>query len=126
MYAAKRYRSNEASTASRGTLLVMLYDGIGKFIRQADLAIESGDFPAGKVSVGRALDIIGYLQATLNESVDSEMVDALDKMYLAWTVVLVRASTRNDATKLQVVLKQVEDMREAWAAVKAETEGGGA
>jgi len=124
MYAANMYRSNEAATASKGALLVMLYDGIGKFLRQASATFRAEDVAEGRYAIGRALDIIGYLQATLDEEASEEVVEALDKMYLAWTLVLVQASTKVQVDKVDAINDQVDAMRATWATAKHRSEGG--
>ena len=124
MYAAKRYRSNETNTASKGTLLVMLYDGITKFLRQSKSGFETGDRAAAHAAMGRALDIVAYLQATLNEDVDPVIVEALDQTYVSWTAVLAKASAEADVEKIESVVTQVDELRAAWSVAKSQVDGG--
>ena len=124
MYAAKRYRSNEASTASKGTLLVMLYDGITKFLRQSKTGFEGGDRAEAHRAMGRALDIIAYLQATLDDEADPVIVDALDQTYVSWTAVLAKASAEADTEKIESIVTQVDELRTAWSIAKSQVDGG--
>ena len=59
------YQSHALDGASAVDLVVVLYDGILRFLSAASGAVERGDAEARRTAVKRALDIIIHLQARL-------------------------------------------------------------
>ena len=125
MYNKRRYQSTHANTSQPGDLVVMLYDGAIRFTRTGQQALVDGDAKVVGESLGRAMDIIAYLQATLRPDAAPELVTHLDRVYTAWTVQMVRASSERDPRALDPVLEQLESLREAWSAARHEASAGG-
>lgn len=122
MYGRNRYRQEKVTTAQPGDLVVMLYDGILRFVGEAHQALGASD-PAGVgKAVRRCLDIIGYLQASLREDAAPELVQLLDRTYNAWCAALVRAHASRDAAVLDAIRAQVADLRDAWAEANSQRE----
>ena len=92
MYGRNKYRQTQADTATPGELVVMLYDGIVRFVGEAISANEADDVKTMGLKLTRAIDIIAYLQSTLREDVAPELVAALDRVYCSWTAILVGAN----------------------------------
>jgi flagellar protein FliS len=122
MYGRNKYRQTQANTASPGELVVMLYDGIGRFVGDAITALEAEDVKELGVKTTRAIDIIAYLQSTLREDVAPELVAALDRVYCSWTAILVGANLDRDRSALDAVRTQAEDLRSAWEEARVDAE----
>ena len=60
------YKQNSIMTSSPEELTLMLYNGLVKFIMQAQKAIEEKDIQKANESIKRAEDIISEFQATLD------------------------------------------------------------
>lgn len=95
--------------------LVMLYEGAIKFLRLAAGDIESGDLPAKAEHTGRALDIISYLQSTLDFERGGEVAPALDSLYRNVTAATLRASAALDAAQMRLAANLLLPVRDAWA-----------
>ncbi|MCB9728889.1 MAG: flagellar export chaperone FliS [Deltaproteobacteria bacterium] len=124
MNARDTYRRQRLENADPGELIVMLYDGILRFMEEAARALSAGDPKGTGEKLGRALDIVAYLQSTLRASVAPELVKSLDNTYFAWSMLMLRAQAERDVTILERVRTQVDEMRETWveAILKARAE----
>ncbi len=114
MYAPNRYRQHEASTASPATLLVMLFDGAVRFVRQAAETLEAGNAPGATAKVGRAVDILEALQATLRPEHAPELAETLAQTYALWSAELVRAAAHRDAGRLRELADAIQTLRDGW------------
>ncbi|MEZ4265426.1 MAG: flagellar export chaperone FliS [Myxococcota bacterium] len=130
MNARDTYKRQRLENADPGELIVMLYDGILRFSAEALRAMTDGDWKVTGEQLGRALDIIAYLQSALRTDVAPEVVKSLDNTYFAWSMLILRAQAERDVSILERVREQVGDMRDTWAetAIKArlEAQQGGA
>jgi flagellar protein FliS len=124
MYGSDRYKQNRLSTAQPGDLVVMLYDGIVRFLTTAQRACEENDPATTGLSITRALDIIAYLQAILRADVAPELSDRLDAAYSAWSTTLVKANIDRDSELLADVLGQVQGLRDAWNEANEQVKSG--
>ena len=114
MYGSNRYKQNHMSTAQPGDLVVMLYDGIVRFITNAAKACEDNDPANTGYSITRALDIIAYLQAILRSDVAPELAGRLDDAYSSWSTALVKSNINRDPEEMREILGQVQGLRDAW------------
>lgn len=62
----QQYKEQSVSTMTPGELLLLLFDELVKRAARADLALESEDYPLFEASVDRCLDILHYLDDTLD------------------------------------------------------------
>jgi flagellar protein FliS len=124
MNARDHYKRQRLENADPGELIVMLYDGVLRFTAEAISALADGDPKVTGEKLGRALDIIAYLQSALRTDVAPEVVKSLDNTYFAWTMLILRAQSERDVTILERVREQVADLRDTWAetALKARQE----
>lgn len=110
------YRESSVLTASPGQLVVMLYDGVGRFLRQAQAALVQGSWQDAHERLGRAEAIINELSATLD--MDQGLVaERLDAIYAFCGRCLVEARIQRDPDKIGVVVGLFGELREAWAQV---------
>jgi flagellar protein FliS len=110
------YQESAVLTASPGQLVVMLYDGILKFLRQADAAIGEGSIQATHERLSRAEAIITELHATLDLS-QGKVAENLEGIYVFWKKMLWEIRRDRDREKLARLLAMVRDLRDAWAIV---------
>ena len=67
--AAQKYKQTSVQSASREKILLLLYEGAIRFVKQAMAAIERKDIADRGMNIGRAFDIINELNNTLNHDV---------------------------------------------------------
>lgn len=107
------YKQNSIMTASPEELTLMLYNGLVKFIMQAQKAIEDKDIQKANESIIRAEDIISEFQATLD--MRYELSKGLAMLYDYFMDRLIEANMKKDTAILEEVLHFVKDLRDTWA-----------
>ena len=114
------YLEQQVLTASRGQLVVLLYDGIVRFLRQADVAMGEGAWSHANDRIGRAEAIINELQATLDMR-QGRIAENLEGIYVFWKKCLWEIRLEKDREKLARVVKMVGSLRDAWAQIAQST-----
>ena len=121
-YAApKSYQLNDILTAPPGRLVVLLYDGAGRFLRQAAAAMRAGDIQRSNASMQRAEAIIDELLVTLNYEQGGELAASLRDVYLFCRRLLNESRLERDAEKIDSVVGLLGELREAWAQIDPTT-----
>jgi flagellar secretion chaperone FliS len=122
--AYSQYKENAVFTASPEELTLMLYNGLVKFIMQAQKAIEEKDLQKAHNSIVRAEDIISEFQATLDKRY--EISNSLSLIYDYMNRKLVEANTKKDKDILEEVIYFAKELRDTWAqAIKIAKQQGG-
>jgi flagellar protein FliS len=111
----QQYQQQSVMTASPGELLVMLYNGCIRFIKQAMECIESKDLEGAHKAIIRAQDIILEFMSTLD--MKYEISHNLLALYDYLHRRLVEANTKKDVVILEEVLTFVTELRDTWAEV---------
>jgi flagellar protein FliS len=124
--AANTYYQTHVQSQSPLELVVLLYDGMLRFMRAAAEAIERNDLAAKGTAVSRALAIVGELQSSLNTQQGREVAAGLDGLYTYVTGRLTDANVRNDSTPVHESIRLMTPLRDAWAAVASPAFRGGA
>ncbi|MDK2791869.1 MAG: flagellar secretion chaperone FliS [Deferribacteres bacterium] len=109
----KTYLKNEIEGATKGKLILLLYDGAIKFLRQANRAIESKDIPGAHENIIKAENILYELMSTLNMDA-GEIAENLLKLYDFMVWKLIEANKEKNAEKVNSVIKLLLNLREAW------------
>ena len=118
--ALARYGAVKVTTAGPGDLLVMLYDGLIRFMREAIDAMEKKDRARAGSRIGRALAILEHLLATLDRKHSPELCDRLQGIYLFCMPRLVLANLEQSTAKIADVIDILSPLRDAWATAVAE------
>jgi flagellar protein FliS len=114
--APQAYRSNAVLTASPEQLVVMLYDGAIRFLRQADALCEEGAWPQAVERIGRAQAILDELLCTLNMDA-GELSQRLESIYVFCSGHLRDARLHKDAARVRQVAQLLGELRDAWAEI---------
>lgn len=109
-----QYQSNQVVTASPEQVLIMLYDGAIRFVRQAMQGIESGDLKSKLVGIAKALDIITEFRKTLDHKIGGDIAEGLDALYEYMSRELVNGNVQNSTEPLKVVEGLLVGLRETW------------
>ena len=113
------YRESSVLTASPEQLVVMLYDGVGRFLRQAEHVLrEGGEFETAHDRMNRGEAIIDELLATLDMD-QGQVAERLQAIYVYCKRCLVEARRDRDADKVALVVRLLSELRDAWAQVAA-------
>jgi flagellar secretion chaperone FliS len=112
------YRENSIMTASPEQLVVMLYDGAGRFLRQAEGAMLDGSWLLASEKLSRAEAIIDELLATLDMDA-GEVADRLQSIYVFCKMRLIEARLHRDSVRVDQVARLLSELREAWSHVRS-------
>lgn len=121
------YQQNQIKTASAEQLLLMLYEGAIRFLKQARMAMADGDRVLKLEKVSRALAIITELSNTLDFEAGGQVAEDLDALYAFMARELLRSNIENDPAPIETVIDLLSELHGAWvqAAQKAKEEKNG-
>ena len=111
------YQETAVTTQNRGRLIVMLYDGAIKFLRQAIVDIGRNDFEAKGKHIARAQDIIYELNTVLDLEKGGQVAQNLRSLYNFMQRHLSQANIRKDTQMLQEVIGMLEELNQSWRAI---------
>lgn len=110
----QKYKNTSVQSASKEKILLMLYEGAIRFIKQAMVAIDKKDIAERGMNIGRAFDIVMELNNTLNFEVGGDLALRLEQLYMFVTDQLTQANIKNDKVPLQHALKTMETLYSGW------------
>lgn len=108
------YQQHALASSNPIELVVALYDGAIRFLRQAIVAVEVNDLGGRRQSVKRALDIYLHLQSRLRYDVDSRVATTLSQFYLEMFRYTLLASSENSREAFEQIINHVAQVRDAW------------
>lgn len=109
------YRQQSIQTASPGKLILMLYDGLIKFLKQARNSLGKGKLEEANRFLIRAQDILTELDADLN--MDFEISHHLRGIYSFLRRQVIFANVHKDSAVVDQCLRLCVELREAWVQV---------
>ena len=110
------YRESSVLTASPEQLVVMLYDGVGRFLKQAEITMGDGDYERAHDRLNKAEAIIDELLATLDMD-QGQIAERLQSIYVYCKRCLMEARSGREVAKISLVARLMGELREAWAQV---------
>jgi flagellar protein FliS len=111
------YQETAVTTQNRGRLIVMLYDGAIKFLRQAIQDLEQNDFAAKGNHIIRAQDILYELNTVLDVEKGGQVAQNLRALYNFMQRHLSEANLRKDPQMLKEVIGMLEELNQSWRAI---------
>ena len=111
------YRETSVMTASPEQLVVMLYDGAVRFLRQAEGAMLGGTWLQASEKLSRAEAIIDELLATLDMEA-GEIAERLQAIYVFCKTRLIEARLDRDPGRVDQVGRLLAELRDAWAHIE--------
>jgi flagellar protein FliS len=111
----QNYFANQIQTASAEQVLVMLYDGAIRFIRQAGQALEEGDRVLKLKKISRAVAIITELSNSLDFEKGGEIAENLDGLYWYMVRELTNPNAEDEFKAMEVSENILLELRGAWA-----------
>ena len=106
------YKQQEILSATRGELLLMLYDGCIKQLKLARIHIEEKSMEGAHNALMKAQAIIDKLMSDLDMSF--EISAQLMELYRFFCQELAEANIRKDADRIMPVLELLIDLRNTW------------
>ena len=120
---ADAYRQTQAQSSSPLELVVMLYDGAIRFLREAREAAAKHDIAGRGTAISRTLAILAELQGTLNLAEGGDVARELDRLYSYMTRRLLDVATKGDINAATEVQKLLTTLRDSWSQIAAQGVG---
>ena len=106
------YKEQGINDMTPGELLMLLYDELVKRLLRAGLALDKKDYALFEASVDRSLDIIRYLDDTLD--VQYPISRNLNRLYDYFSSELNRVKAGRNKTELDRVKTMVGELRDSF------------
>jgi flagellar protein FliS len=101
----------------------MLYEGAGRFLRRASVAMEHGDIKRTNDALQRAEAIINELLVTLDFKQGGDIATSLRDLYLFCQRHLNEARVEKDGEKIDQVAALLDELRDAFSQIDPEAAG---
>lgn len=108
----QRYREDTLNTMTPGELLLLVYDELVKRLTQAELALGKEDYPTFEGAVDRSVEIIHYLDNTLDHQYPISA--QLTRLYEYFCYELSRVKAGRNKTELERVKRMAGELRESF------------
>ncbi|RKX23667.1 MAG: flagellar export chaperone FliS [Candidatus Zixiibacteriota bacterium] len=112
---SNQYQNNQVMTASPEQILIMLYDGAIRFVRQAKFAIEDNRAGDKAIAISKAVAIITEFSNTLDYEVGGEIALNLGRLYDFMIRELSAVNARSEIERLLPVENILLDLREGFS-----------
>lgn len=108
----QQYKQQSVNTMTQSELLLLLYDELVKRVTRAELALGKEDFPLFEQSVDRCVEIIHYLDDTLDRQYP--ISHDLARLYEYFCYELSRVKIGRNLAELQRVKPMLTDLRDSF------------
>lgn len=125
-YGAKQYKQMSVKTASRGQVLLMLYEGAIQNVKKATIALEKNDMATKGKHIVKAHDIINELVNTLDFEVGGQIARDLERLYNFMVEQLIKGNLENSKEPMMTVLKLLETLYSGWKVAVEQVQKGSA
>lgn len=112
--ALSAYQNNSVNTASKEKLLIMLLNGLVKFVKQGINGIEENDIKKSNENFKKAQSIILELKSTLDINRGGEMASSLSLLYDYIYRRLVEANIKKDKIAADESLEFCTEIRDTF------------
>jgi len=110
----QQYSQNYIKTASSEQIMILLYEGAIRFIKQAKIASKEKNTTWKVSRINKAFAIIVEFSNTLNHEIGGKIAEDLDGLYQFMLRELNKARTETDEASLEVVETLLVDLLETW------------
>ena len=115
--ARKAYAESAVLTASPERLVVMLYDGAIRSLRQSADAMRKGERERSRSRMRAGELIIDELNGALDMG-QGQIASQLRAIYHYCKRLLIQANTETDAPTIDTVVRLLSELRDAWAEIE--------
>ena len=112
----QNYKAQSLSTMTQGELLILLLDELVKRLMRGDIALEQGDMQLFEASIQRCIDIVRYLDDTLDRRY--EVSRGLHRLYDFFCYDLNRIMLGRNKTELDKLRPMITDLRDTFRAAE--------
>lgn len=112
--ALNAYQNNSVNTASKEKLLIMLLEGLVKFVKQGIIGIDENDIKKSNENFKKAQSIILELQSTLDLNRGGDVAISLNLLYDYIYRRLVEANIKKDKEICNEVLEFCTEIKDTF------------
>lgn len=109
------YQKAAVTTKDQGALILMMYEGAIKFMKQACLKVDKVDNEGVHDALTKAKTIISELMGSLNLDVGGEVGKNLQSLYTYMYNKLIDANVNKDKAAIEEVIVLMDELRDGWA-----------
>ncbi len=113
-YGLNKYKQTSVTTASRGQVLLMLYEGAIKHTKRAIEGLNEKNLSKKGEAILKVQDIVNELSLSLNHDVGGNISQDLERLYNFIIDQITTANMKNELKPLQDALKILETLYEGW------------
>jgi flagellar protein FliS len=110
------YKKTQIQTADQGRLILMCYDGVISFLKQAQKAHEEKNFGTMSEFLAKAQDVLWELTNGLNYEA-GEIAYNLDALYNYMIRRIIDAQYHNNIEAVNEVINYIQELRESWQTI---------
>jgi len=108
------YQNTQVQTSNQKQMIVMLFDGMDRFMSRAIRAIETDDIESAHTNLHRTGQILLELMSTLREDKGGEIALNLKRLYLFCYERIVIANLKKDTRMIADVKEVMGNLAEGW------------
>lgn len=112
-----RYRAVQVTTSSAEGVIVLLYDGLFRFLAEARVAMGNKDRAAAGERISRSIAILELLASSLDHAASPELCERLEGLYAFCASRLTAANVTQDTAPLDECARVLDPLRDAWRQV---------
>jgi flagellar protein FliS len=111
------YREVAVQTSSPAKLVVLLYEGAIRFLRESVTAVESRDLECKRQRIDRAMAIVQHLEGTLDMERGGDVAVDLARLYSYITSRILEGSAKLETAPLEEAIKLLNTLLAGWEAI---------
>ncbi len=111
---ANQYKQIAVKTATRGQILLLLYEAAIQNVKKATACLDKQDLAGKGTHIVKAHDILNELVNSLDIEIGGDVARNLERLYNFMTDQLVKANLENSKEALQQVQKLLETLLGGW------------
>lgn len=120
----QQYKQQSINSMTSGELLILLYDELVKRATMASISLDKQDFNNFEAATQRCIDIVNYLDETLDRKYDISR--DLSRLYEYFTYQLGRVKIGRNKRELEKLRPMFAELRDTFrAAEKADSQAKG-
>ena len=108
----QQYKQQSVNSMTSGELLLLLYDELVKRATMASIALDKADFPTFEAAAQRCIDIVNYLDETLDQQYP--ISHDLSRLYEYFTYQLGRIKIGRNKKELEQLRPMLAELRDAF------------
>ena len=115
----KAYSRTDVNTSDQLTLIIMLYEGLLRFLKKAIVKVREKDIEGAHNYFTRSRDIISELMCTLHAEKGGEIGKNLRELYVYMYRRTIEANLKKDIEITKDVYQVAKTLHEGWIQLKS-------